>query len=558
MDSIYSAASSASRAVFGDTNDDPQNLRQNPGQQRTAGHTATADDRTPRTTETKPFRGTGSSNDGSNPFRYASDTDTTATAYPSGTGPGTGFGSSGTQHTAGSAGPTTDHRIDLNKPIANIYESRSAGSGKPDYPATHASGGNQPTTTTSSILDKPLGGGLNKDGVRHEAAGIQQPLGASDHSDGRHKRLPGAFPVETSEAQRSLRSNLHEDSTHTQPGTGLTGTHQPTAPDSSLINRDRTHGTHEHGVGSGVQPSTGVASTFPSSTTGEHRVPGISDNRDRTHQSGVDHRVPGISDSRDRTHQSGTGLEGGRDGTHDLHHKVGSVTNPHMDQSHLHDNLGASTMGEHGVSGISDNRDRTHQSGISDNRDRTHQSGVPTTGEHHGLDKSSTDTHNPVGLDAHKSSNDAHKSSTDAHQPSTTGTHHTNAPGPGGAVLPVEEKSHESGTGEKYEKSTGVAAEGGDFDASRPGAGREADRLLDERGVHHGPEKKKDVDADKDVHKKALGTKHNKAVGTEHNKTVGTEHNEAVGTDHNKVQETGTEHKGLGEKIKEKLHLGHH
>lgn len=525
MDSIYSAASSASRAVFGDTNDDPQNLHQNPGQQRTAGHTSTADDRTPRTTETKPYRGTGSSNDGSNPFRYASDT--AATTYPSGTGPGTGFGGSGTQHTAGSAGPTADHRIDLNKPIANIYESRSAGSGKPfesaraDYPATHASGGNQPTTTSSSILDKPLGSGLNKDGVRHEAAGIQQPLGASDHSDGRHKRLPGAFPVETSEAERSLRSNLHEDSTHTQPGTGLTGTHQPTAPDSSLINRDRTHGyaphtaldssagnhdrahehgvgsgvqppftgltganqqiplessmgnrdrTHEHGVSSGVQPSTGVASTFPSSTTGEHRVPGISDNRDGTHQSGVDHRVPGISDSRDRTHQSGTDLEGGRDGTHNLHHKAGSVTNPHMDQSHLHDNPGASTMGEHGVSGISDNRDRTHQSG------------VPTTGEHHGLDKSSTDTHNPVGLDTHKSSNDAHnsnndvhKSSTDAHQPSTTDTHHTNAPGPGGAVLPVQEKSHESGTGEKYEKSTGVAAEGGDFDASRPGAGREAE-----------------------------------------------------------------------------------
>lgn len=55
-------------------------------------------------------------------------------------------------------------------------------------------------------------------------------------------------------------------------------------------------------------------------------------------------------------------------------------------------------------------------------------------------------------------------------------------------------------------------------------------RLLDEHGIHHGPEKKKDVDvdADKDVHKKAAGT------------------------DHNKVQETGTGHKGLGEKIKGK------
>ena len=36
--------------------------------------------------------------------------------------------------------------------------------------------------------------------------------------------------------------------------------------------------------------------------------------------------------------------------------------------------------------------------------------------------------------------------------------------------------SKEGGTGEKYIKSTGTAADGGDFDATKPGAGREADR----------------------------------------------------------------------------------
>ncbi|KXX73152.1 hypothetical protein MMYC01_210206 [Madurella mycetomatis] len=41
-----------------------------------------------------------------------------------------------------------------------------------------------------------------------------------------------------------------------------------------------------------------------------------------------------------------------------------------------------------------------------------------------------------------------------------------------------------SGTGEMYVRSSGLAAEGGDFDASRPGAGREADRLLEQKGVH--------------------------------------------------------------------------
>ncbi|KAF6836046.1 glycine-rich cell wall structural protein 1 [Colletotrichum plurivorum] len=45
----------------------------------------------------------------------------------------------------------------------------------------------------------------------------------------------------------------------------------------------------------------------------------------------------------------------------------------------------------------------------------------------------------------------------------------------------LQKKSHGEGTGEKYVKSTGLAADGGDFDATKPGAGREADRLLEEK-----------------------------------------------------------------------------
>lgn len=41
----------------------------------------------------------------------------------------------------------------------------------------------------------------------------------------------------------------------------------------------------------------------------------------------------------------------------------------------------------------------------------------------------------------------------------------------------AKEEDHESkGTGEQYVKTTGLAADGGDFDATKPGAGREADR----------------------------------------------------------------------------------
>lgn len=49
----------------------------------------------------------------------------------------------------------------------------------------------------------------------------------------------------------------------------------------------------------------------------------------------------------------------------------------------------------------------------------------------------------------------------------------------------IQSESKGSGTGEQYVKSTGLAADGGNFDATKPGAGREADRLLDQSGIKH-------------------------------------------------------------------------
>lgn len=39
-----------------------------------------------------------------------------------------------------------------------------------------------------------------------------------------------------------------------------------------------------------------------------------------------------------------------------------------------------------------------------------------------------------------------------------------------------QKESHGEGTGEKYVKSSGMKADGGDFNAANPGAGKEADR----------------------------------------------------------------------------------
>lgn len=51
----------------------------------------------------------------------------------------------------------------------------------------------------------------------------------------------------------------------------------------------------------------------------------------------------------------------------------------------------------------------------------------------------------------------------------------------------IQKKSHGTGTGEMYVKSSGLQADGGNFDASAPGAGKEADRLLEKKGIKKEP-----------------------------------------------------------------------
>jgi len=41
----------------------------------------------------------------------------------------------------------------------------------------------------------------------------------------------------------------------------------------------------------------------------------------------------------------------------------------------------------------------------------------------------------------------------------------------------------QEGTGEQWVKTSGLAADGGDFDATKPGAAREANRILEDKGI---------------------------------------------------------------------------
>ncbi|OHF00594.1 hypothetical protein CORC01_04133 [Colletotrichum orchidophilum] len=77
----------------------------------------------------------------------------------------------------------------------------------------------------------------------------------------------------------------------------------------------------------------------------------------------------------------------------------------------------------------------------------------------------------------------------------------------------------EEGTGEKLVKATGLAADGGDFDATKPGAGREADRLLDEKDPAHAAAKASaKTGGDKASDKISEGQTHSSSPGAEKEK----------------------------------------
>ncbi|KAK0732743.1 hypothetical protein B0T21DRAFT_452288 [Apiosordaria backusii] len=81
----------------------------------------------------------------------------------------------------------------------------------------------------------------------------------------------------------------------------------------------------------------------------------------------------------------------------------------------------------------------------------------------------------------------------------------------------TQEDTHDSGTGELYVRSSGLKADGGDFDASKPGAGKEADRLLEEEKRHsHTRETGADKKSSEKKHHISLPIHKKKDSGYEH------------------------------------------
>jgi hypothetical protein len=107
-----------------------------------------------------------------------------------------------------------------------------------------------------------------------------------------------------------------------------------------------------------------------------------------------------------------------------------------------------------------------------------------------------------------------------------------------------EHGKYPKGTGEEWVKTSGMAVDGGDFDATKPGAGREADRTLFQKLSR--TLSKADMVAglmeEKGVKKSTSGS--TEAVSDE----------QPASTAHSG---THKEKESLGDKLKNKLHIGH-
>ncbi|EWC48154.1 hypothetical protein DRE_02258 [Drechslerella stenobrocha 248] len=134
--------------------------------------------------------------------------------------------------------------------------------------------------------------------------------------------------------------------------------------------------------------------------------------------------------------------------------------------------------------------------------------------------------------------------------------------GPGAMKLPdSENQSKSEGTGTLYERSTGLASDGGDFDATRPGAAREAARLMDDKGLRHG-----DVDgqpSDPPKEKKWYGVDHSGfgGHGSHKNKRRSSDAKSESDRELEAEEQVADDNvhavpqkKGITQKIKDKLH----
>jgi hypothetical protein len=446
METVYNAANAASKALFGEnTNPNSQNPNQSQNRNPNSVTTDTSDYDRPSASETNPFRQSGTDTDSNNPFRSA----TGSTTKPFDSTNTSGFGS---QHTAtsGSGG----HEV-LNKPydsgVGSLEKSAARTYDQPsgndfDQPSTagvfaeHSSNyGNNPAssfdkpTTTTSTFRKTSIGDLNKDGVRHETSDLDKERMGVHSSNPTISSINDHSNTFSSDHNKPVTSRFSEDT-------------------------NTSHTSTSTGTGTGVLGGVGASH--------EHHAP---TNRDFSQTSTTDHS----SLSRDSTttntphHQSGAPAQGSNIQSLVDPNPTTSTSGISSTSKPTSTNSPAATAGSatHGAANSGLETANAAPKSVTGAAGSGPGAAVePSVGAHPGHAQQQTPKQQGADRPLEEPSNTSSTS---------TSKKDTGAPEPLGSGAQHEEQSQ--GTGEKYEKSTGVAAEGGDFDASRPGAGREAE-----------------------------------------------------------------------------------
>ena len=248
-------------------------------------------------------------------------------------------------------------------------------------------------------------------------------------------------------------------SSHTHSGTGLTG--------SSHTGSSTNAGPHDSNIANKLDPSVDSDRDGRSGVSGQHNTQS---------QGGVEATISKAAAAATGGAVGGAAAQHGQHGTDHVNRGTSGNSND-LNEYSLGDATQHATQEQHGQPGIADathTRGTERQQGANDPLDQ------PGRGESHAIRDTKNEAERKLepgnDTESHGPKSTSGVGGESAHterQGSLTG----NLPGaPGGEGL---KKTTGEGTGKQYVKSTGLAAEGGDFDASRPGAGKEADSKSD-------------------------------------------------------------------------------
>jgi len=388
--------------------------------------------------------------------------------------------------------------------------------------------------TSSTLPDRSFGtdtGTTGETARQGTTGGLQDTTSGSENTFARDRGGPtpgNQGPHQTSIANKldprvdsdgdgKPKSGPNDFETTTGPGSSsfTTGTNDSSYPTGqSGTTGEATGSSYENTTGQSTEPSysqSGVAggpsgSSYESGTShSETETRGAGSSYDNTSSQSANTGDPSYSSTGPKSSDpdpstTATAQQGGQVHPHHSTDKTGVTdlhkTDTHSDAVHPSSTVPPSFSNEPNVSDIGQSRGPAGGvGGIEPSVSAKPESGATIGQKHQGADRPGDE---PSGeqVDAIKDSKAKHESAQagdddtaggsapppknpNDHSGKPLGTVDHGAPGQGQEKKAEGGKSEEKGTGEKWVKTTGVAADGGDFDATKPGAGKEAERELD-------------------------------------------------------------------------------